>query len=149
MANIIWKRPDNTIAITWPMIEGVDLEKHAEELLKRGDVPDDHEMVAIGADLPERDEFRGAMVWDGKRVAHDMALARELRRNQIRRARMPLFAILDIAYQRADERGDTKAKATVAAQKQVLRDAPADPRIDKAATPDDLRAVKLPNGAAE
>ena len=37
--------------------------------------------------------------------------------------------------------GDTVAKAAVAAQKRVLRDVTADPRIDAAKTPDELRAV--------
>lgn len=142
--NIVWKRPDGTLAITYPVIEGVDLKSHAVELIERGDVPADHEMVAIGAEIPPRCEFRNAMVWDGSRVVHDMVRARDMRREQLRGERTPAMASLDVEYQRADERGDAKAKTAVAARKQALRDITKHPDIDKAKTLDDLRAVKVP-----
>ena len=44
-------------------------------------------------------------------------------------------------YQRADEAGDTGAKADIAKRKQALRDVTADPAIEAARTPDELRAV--------
>ncbi|TWT11879.1 hypothetical protein FQU96_14705 [Reyranella sp. CPCC 100927] len=70
-----------------------------------------------------------------------MPRAREIWRGKIRQARAPLLAVLDVEYQRADERGDADAKATIVARKQVLRDAPNDPAIEAAQTVDDLRAV--------
>jgi hypothetical protein len=73
-------------------------------------------------------------------ITIDIARARDVWRNRIRKARAPVLAVLDIAYQRADEDGDAAAKATVAAQKQVLRDAPAAPEIEAATTPEQLRA---------
>lgn len=83
--HIIWKRPDGAVAITYPMIEGVNLQRHALDLRKTGIVPDDHELVAIDAPLPPRDEFRNAWIWDGKKVVHDLERAREIRRESLRR----------------------------------------------------------------
>jgi hypothetical protein len=74
-------------------------------------------------------------------VTVDMSKARKIQRNRIRVARAPALAELDIAYQRADEQGDAEAKAAVVAQKQALRDAPEDPAIDAAKTPEELAAV--------
>lgn len=142
--NIVWKRPDGSVAITYPAIEGMDLDAHAAELIARGDIPADHTKVAVAATLPPRDEFRNAMVWDGRRVVHDMTRAADLRREQLRRERAPFLAALDVEYQRADERGDAAAKAAIAAKKQALRDITADPRLDNATTLAALRAVKCP-----
>lgn len=77
-------------------------------------------------------------------ISIDMDKAREIHRENIRRDRAPLMAALDVAYQRADEAGDSAAKADVVARKKVLRDLPADPRIDAAQTADDLLSVAIP-----
>lgn len=72
-------------------------------------------------------------------ITIDMAKARDIWRDKIRAARAPLFAPLDIKFQRAMETGsDTSA---IVAGKQALRDAPEDPRLDKAATLDELKAI--------
>jgi hypothetical protein len=54
---------------------------------------------------------------------------------------------LDTAYMRADEVGDQQEKRRIATQKQALRDVTADPRIDAAATPEELKAV-IPDALA-
>jgi hypothetical protein len=92
------------------------------------------------ANIPDRD-FRDAWQFDGSAIVHDMAKARAIHRDRMRAARVPLLAALDIAYQRADEVGDTAGKADVAARKQALRDVTADPAIAAATTPAALRAV--------
>lgn len=74
-------------------------------------------------------------------ITIDMHRARDIHRDRIRAARATALAALDVAYQRADEQGDAAAKAAIAAQKQALRDAPADPRIDAASTVEALGAV--------
>jgi hypothetical protein len=74
-------------------------------------------------------------------IAINMAKAREIQRDRIRALREPLFADLDVAYQRADEIGDAEAKAAIAARKQALRDATKDPAIDAAKTPEELKAA--------
>lgn len=96
------------------------------------------------ANVPADRTFRGAWVFSGNGIDHDMAKARAIHRDRMRAARAPLLAALDVEYQRADERGDAKAKADIAARKQTLRDAPADPRIEAANTIDELKAITLP-----
>jgi hypothetical protein len=73
----------------------------------------------------------------------DMPKAREVHRNRLRKQRGPLFDQLDAEYLRADEAGDTEAKQRIVAQKQKLRDAPADPRIEAADTPAKLKRIRL------
>lgn len=89
---------------------------------------------------PDR-EFRDAWRHSNGVVNIDMESARNIWRNKIRAARKPLLSKLDVDYMRADERGDTSAKDLIAKNKQELRDAPQDPAIDAAQTPEDLMAV--------
>jgi hypothetical protein len=84
-------------------------------------------------------------------ITIDMDKAREIQRGAIRAMREPLFADLDRAFTRAQGRVSaldgprkTEAEATmraIEAQRQALRDAPADPRIDAAQTPEELKAA--------
>ena len=68
----------------------------------------------------------------------DMAKARELHKANIREARTPLLAALDIEFQKAQE---TSASTTdIVAKKQALRDAPADSGIAAASDADALKA---------
>lgn len=107
------------------------------------------------SEIPADRTFRNAWVDGGTTVAVDMPKARDLHRDRIRSDRALLFSQLDVAYARADEAGDTEAKAAIAAQKQALRDAPAHPDIEAAQTPEDLLAARPPaldqpvNGAAD
>jgi hypothetical protein len=91
------------------------------------------------ASVPPDRSYRDAWTYDGAAISHDMGKAREIHRNKIRAARAPLFAVLDIEYQRADETGDKAAKAAIAARKVSLRDATRDPQIDAANTIDALK----------
>ena len=70
----------------------------------------------------------------------DMAKAREIHKTNIRNARTPKLAELDIEYQRADEANDSSKKSEIAAKKQALRDAPADSGIAAASDADALKA---------
>ena len=68
----------------------------------------------------------------------DMAKAREIHKTNIRNARTPKLAELDIEFQKALE---TSASTTdIVAKKQALRDAPAASAISSATTTDDLKA---------
>ena len=101
-----------------------------------GDVRD-----ASSLTVPADRTFRGAWQFSGSAVDIDMAAARDIHRDNLRQARKPLLDALDVDYMKALEQGgDT---AAIAAQKQVLRDVTADPRIDAAATPDELKALTL------
>jgi len=70
----------------------------------------------------------------------DMAKAKELHKDKIRQAREEKFKELDVNFQRAIETSDTALQASIATEKQALRDAPADSAIDAATTSDELKA---------
>ena len=68
----------------------------------------------------------------------DMAKAKEIHKTNIRYARTPKFAELDIEFQKALETSaDTSA---IVAKKQALRDAPADSAIESATDEAGLKA---------
>ena len=68
----------------------------------------------------------------------DMAKAREIHKTNIRNARTPKLAELDIEFQKALETG--ASTTDIVAKKQALRDAPADSDIDSASDTDALKA---------
>jgi hypothetical protein len=69
----------------------------------------------------------------------NMDKARDIHREAMRQARAPLFKDLDVAYMVAIEQG--KDAAVIVSKKQELRDVTADPAIDAAQTPEQLKAV--------
>ncbi len=62
--------------------------------------------------------------------------AKAIKLDQLRAERAPKLAALDVAFMRAVERGDLLEQASIAAQKQALRD------VTKVALPDDLAVLK-------
>ena len=67
-----------------------------------------------------------------------MAVAKEIHKTNIRNARTPKLAELDIEFQKAQETSaDTSA---IVAKKQALRDAPADSAIESATDEAGLKA---------
>ena len=68
----------------------------------------------------------------------DMAKAREIHKTNIRIAREPKLAELDIEFQNAQETG--ASTTDIVAKKQALRDAPADSGIAAASDTDALKA---------
>ena len=71
-------------------------------------------------------------------IKTNMAKAKEIHKNNIRTARIPKLAELDIEFQKALE---TSADTTaIVAKKQALRDAPADNAIDAATDEAALKA---------
>ena len=68
----------------------------------------------------------------------DMAKAREIHKTNIRTARAPKLAELDIEFQKALETG--ASTTDIVAKKQALRDAPADSGIAAAGDADALKA---------
>ena len=69
----------------------------------------------------------------------DMAKAREIHKTNIRSAREPLLAALDVDFQRALEVG--AATTSIVAQKQALRDAPSYVGITSATNTEELKAL--------
>ena len=66
-----------------------------------------------------------------------MAKAKEIHKDNIRRARVTKLAELDVEFQRAQEAGSNTS--TIVSKKQALRDAPADSAISSAS---DVAALK-------
>lgn len=87
--------------------------------------------------IPSDRTFRNAWKAD---LSTDMAKAKNILRDKIRATRAPILADLDADYMRADEAGDNAKKTIIRKKKQALRDAPAAPAIDAAATPEGLKA---------
>ena len=71
-------------------------------------------------------------------IKTDMAKAKEIHKNNIREARTPKLAELDIEFQKALETGASTTE--IVAKKQALRDAPADSGIAAASDADALKA---------
>ena len=68
----------------------------------------------------------------------DMAKAKEIHKTNIRKARVPKLAELDVEFQRALE--TSSSTTDIIAKKQALRDAPAAVGISSATTTDELEA---------
>ena len=107
-------------------------------------------LIKIGADtydaadytLPAERTFRGA--WEANSgtgvISVDMEAARDIWRDKIRLERTEPLESLDTAFMKALESGADTTQ--IVADKQALRDAPSDPAIDAATTPEELAAVQ-------
>lgn len=73
----------------------------------------------------------------------NMTKAKDVWRNKIRAERNTEFSKLDVEYMRALESGDTTLQNNISTKKQALRDAPEDPRIENATTPEDLKNLDI------
>jgi hypothetical protein len=62
--------------------------------------------------------------------------AKAITLDRLRAERAPKLAALDVAFMRAVEQGDLLEQASIAAQKQALRD------VTKVSLPDDLAVLK-------
>lgn len=90
---------------------------------------------------PQDRRFRGAWTLEGASIKVDMAKAFPIAQDHVRQARAAKFPALDGAVARAEDAGDATARKAAAAKRQQLRDAPADPRLAAAATPEALKAA--------
>tara|TARA_B110000285_G_C14740952_1_gene430734 strand:- start:212 stop:568 length:357 start_codon:yes stop_codon:yes gene_type:complete len=107
-------------------------------------------LIKIGADtydaadytLPAERTFRNA--WEANSgtglISVDMEAARDIWRDKIRLERTEPLELLDTAFMKALESGADTTQ--IVADKQALRDAPNDPAIDAATTPEELAAVQ-------
>lgn len=136
------KRTDGGVSIMRTVADDTDPESE----IARWHPNDRDEVLSVQrieeSDIPTDRYFRDA--WrspDSRRIQVNMPKARDIHRAALRRRRKPLMAALDTEYMRADEAGDVGLKAQIIARKQALRDVPQDPRIERADTPDKLKAV--------
>jgi hypothetical protein len=97
--------------------------------------------ITTRAEVPTDRTFRDAWVLRNGRPQVDMAKARDLHRYRIRRKRKAFFRDLDARQLRAVVAGQSDVVANIETAKQALREAPDDPGIDAAQTPEQLKAV--------
>lgn len=145
MKKVVYTRPDGGLSVVNPVrntLPGVE-DLTDEELLQLAmkAVPADATNVHVVDSVPADRTFRNAWTVVGGVVVHDMDKCRDIQRDRIRQARVPVLAALDVEFMKAVEAGDTATQAEVAAKKQALRDLPDVPSIDAAKTPEDLKAI--------
>ena len=130
MSKIIYTNPDGTVSIIIPV-------GNVNDSIK--DVPDglSYEIVEDSV-IPTDRAFRNAWKQNNKTIETDMAKAREIHKTNIRNARIPKLAELDIEFQKALETG--ASTTDIVSKKQALRDAPADSAIASADTEAKLKA---------
>ena len=130
MSKIIYTNTDGTVSIIIPV-------GNVNDSIK--DVPDglSYEIVEDSA-IPTDRAFRNAWKQNSKTIETDMAKAREIHKTNIRNARIPKLAELDIEFQKALETG--ASTTDIVSKKQALRDAPADSAIASANTETKLKA---------
>lgn len=73
----------------------------------------------------------------------DMPKAREIKKRLIRPERDARLLALDAEFMKALEDGDIPKQNQIKAQKNKLRNAPQNPKIAAARTPDELKALTL------
>ena len=124
MSKIIYTNSDGTVSIINPTGDVNDAIK---------DVPSglSYEIVEDSV-IPTDRTFRNAWKQNNKTIETDIAKAREIHKNNIRNARTPKFAELDIEFQKALE--TSSSTTDIVSKKQTLRDAPADSGIASADT---------------
>jgi hypothetical protein len=118
--------------------EGYWLERIAATVIPK-DALDVH--VVDAADIPADRTFRNAWKHQARAISVDMGKAREVHRDAVRVARKPMLAALDVEWQKAQEANDNGLMQQVSRAKQLLRDAPANPAIEAAQTPEELKAI--------
>lgn len=142
MSKIIFNY-EGTISIMHPTPEALQI--MTIDQIAEKDLPVGVTTYSIVEDsaIPTDRSFRGSWVGvdignTGATITTDMTKAKEIHKTNIRDARTPLLAALDIEFQKALETGaDT---STIVAKKQTLRDAPAASGISTAASEADLKA---------
>lgn len=95
------------------------------------------------ADLPAQRDYRNAWEFVGGKVTENLAKAKEIHRDRLRRERTELLVPLDIEVSKSIAIGDLAAAQTAESQRQALRDITEDPRIDAATSVDELRQITV------
>ena len=109
------------------------------EQIQAKDIPSGKTSYIVSrSEVPTDRSFRWAWKLNGSTIETDMTKAKEIHKENIRRARISKLADLDIDFQRALE---TSADTTaIVSKKQALRDAPSDSAIDSATTESELKS---------
>jgi hypothetical protein len=137
---IVYETGEGGVAVLIPAPEcGLSIEEIAQK-----DVPSLTAYEVVDASvIPSDRTFRGAWSKQGSAVTIDMPKARDIKRNIVRAEREAELARLDVEFMRALESGNVGEQNRIKAEKQRYRDAPAHPKIEQAATPEALKALRL------
>lgn len=137
---IVWTAEDGSIRITQMIDDTIDVELEAERI-----AASHHDLTfRFTGKLSETgiaiNYFYGALTLDDDdNFAYDMAKARLIWKDMMRRLREPKLQDLDVQYQLADEAGDADLKAEIVAKKNILRNCTDNPDIEAATSLNDLR----------
>jgi len=150
MKRIIYTRADGGVTVVTPAYNSIRVGEAEVDFLTRvrsRAVPADAINVSIcdAASVPLDRTFRDAWVHNAGVVDVDMSKAREIHKDKIRKARVAEFEKNDLALRDAQVNGDTVLLAKAKARRDELRNAPQDPSIEAAATPDEL-VLAVPSG---
>jgi hypothetical protein len=77
-------------------------------------------------------------------VVVDIELAKEVKKNRLRRERRPLLESLDVQYIRAAESNDSEKIAEIVAKKQALRDITSNVELVNATTLEQIKQITIP-----
>lgn len=139
---VVWEMPDKSLALTNVFgnrdvnAEIAKINSERPELAHKFNV-ETHSDLKIKLDL----FFKAIELDESNEPVYNMTKARQIWKEKIRFDRYKKFKELDILSQRALESNDSVALADIAAQKQILRDAPNNPAIDTAATIEELKEL--------
>jgi hypothetical protein len=147
---ILIKMTDGTVRVMALLEEAAQAFEHDPELVVSGEIKgwpeEDQKAVASWRvvsedDIPKDRTFRNAWcdVTPASTIDHDMIKCRGIWKDKMRAARKPLIEAADIEFMRAMEAG--APTADISTRKQALRDVTANPAIDKAKTPEELKTV--------
>ena len=149
MKVLVFSAPGGGVAVDWPgpkfvasfKSEAAGLAALQSDIAKRGGT--DIEIVEHTV-LPSR-EFRDAWQRDvspaPEPIKFDMAKARDIHMDRIRKAREPEFEKADNELKVAEDSGDAAEIARIRAKRQALRDIPQTFDLSGAITPEELAAL--------
>ncbi len=135
---IVFTREDGGVSVVNP-VDGIPLERIIERAVPKGFAYSIVDESEVSTDRT----FRNAWKFDGRKIEVDMPKARELVKEKLRQQRAPLLAALDIEFMQALEGSDAAKAKDIKDRKQKLRDVTAHPDIEKAKTPEDLKALNI------
>ena len=138
MKRIIYTNDEGGVSIIVPAPNcGLTIEEIAAK-----DVPRGKEYHIVDTEtIPSDRTFRNAWNHSSGVIGVDMPKATEIQKNKLRAERAPLLSALDVKYMVALENGDTEGAASVAKEKQRLRDITKHPALVEAETPEDLKVI--------
>ena len=149
MQKVIFTQPNGVVSIMTPILTEINpttgKQFTIQEIIDKDLIPTGITTYSIVEDsiIPTDRTFRGAWVGNGVGVStativEDLTKAKEIHKDNIRRARTEKFKELDVEFQKAQETSaDTSA---IVSKKQALRDAPAASGIATATNTTELRA---------